>query len=83
RPVTPEEYQPIARKIADLIGMDMFDDTTYQPERLMYWPSHAIDGEFVFHFNDAEWINPDNILAMYEDWKDSTFWPVSSREHTV
>jgi len=83
RPVTPEEYQPIARKIADLIGMDMFDDTTYQPERLMYWPSHAIDGEFVFHFNDAEWINPDDILAMYDDWKDSTFWPVSSREHTV
>ena len=81
RPVTPEEYQPIARKIASLIGMDMFDDTTYQPERLMYWPSHAIDGEFVFHYNDAKWTNPDDILALYDDWKDSTFWPVSSREH--
>ena len=81
RPVTPDEYQPLARKLAATIGMDMFDDTTYQPERLMYWPSHAIDGEYIYHFNDTKWINPDEVLSQYTDWHDSTFWPTSSREH--
>ena len=33
------EYPAVARKVAQEIGMDMFDDTTYQPHRLMYWPS--------------------------------------------
>ncbi|WP_330626050.1 hypothetical protein, partial [Clostridioides difficile] len=37
RPVLPEEYQAISRMIADTIGIDMFDDTTYQPHRLMYF----------------------------------------------
>lgn len=31
RPVTPDEYVPIALKIADNLGLDNFDDTTYQP----------------------------------------------------
>ena len=39
RPVTPEEYTAIGRRIAADMGIDMFDDTTYEPHRLMYWPS--------------------------------------------
>ena len=36
RPVSPDEYEAIARKVAEDIGIDMCDDTTYQPHRLMY-----------------------------------------------
>ncbi|MBP2653336.1 MAG: hypothetical protein H6Q73_905 [Firmicutes bacterium] len=79
RAVSPDEYQAIARKIADGIGMDLFDDTTYQPHRLMYWPSTSADGEFVFELQDGPWLNPDNILAEYQDWKDQSYWPESSR----
>ena len=43
RPVTPDEYEAIARKVAEKIGIDYFDDSTYQPTRLMYWPSHSAD----------------------------------------
>ena len=39
RDVSEEEYPALARKVAQEIGMDLFDDTTYQPHRLMYWPS--------------------------------------------
>lgn len=39
RPVSPEEYEAVARKVASDIGIDYFDDTTYEPARLMYWPS--------------------------------------------
>ncbi|WP_331488015.1 hypothetical protein [Caminicella sporogenes] len=47
RAVTPDEYQAVARRIAADLGIDFFDDTTYEPHRLMYWPSTSSDGQFV------------------------------------
>lgn len=79
RPVTVEEYEPVARKLAERLGMDNFDDTTYQPERLMYWPSHSRDGAYFFEYQEADLLNPDKLLDEYENWHDSSFWPVSSR----
>jgi predicted P-loop ATPase len=79
RPVTPDEYQAIARRLAADIGIDLFDDTTYQPHRLMYWPSTPADGEFVFEYQDGPWLDADAVLARYPDWQDSSYWPESSR----
>jgi predicted P-loop ATPase len=79
RPVTPDEYQAIARRLAADIGIDLFDDTTYQPHRLMYWPSTPANGEYVFSHNDGPWLDPDAVLARYPDWRDQSFWPESSR----
>lgn len=79
RPVTTDEYVPIARRIAADLGIDFFDDTTYQVHRLMYWPSTPSDGEFVFKVLDEPWIDPDAVLTRYPDWKDSSYWPESSR----
>lgn len=79
RPVTPDEYEAIARKLAEIIGIDYFDDTTYQPSRLMYWPSVAHDGQYIFDYDDAAWICADDILAQYPDWTDTSYWPESSR----
>lgn len=83
RPVTPDEYQPVARKVAELFGMDLFDDTTYQPERLMYWPSHSSNGDYVFEYLPGDWLDPDEVLAQYDNWRDSTFWPESSRQREI
>ena len=80
RKVSPEEYQAVARKLAESLGMEMFDDTTYEPARLMYWPSTSSNGEFVFKHQDGPWLNPDDLLASYKDWRDTTAWPVSSRK---
>lgn len=63
--------------------MDNFDDTTYQPERLMFWPSHSIDGEYIFDYQDSSWVDPDEVLAEYPDWSDSSCWPESSRGHNI
>lgn len=79
RPVSPDEYGAVARRIAADLGIDFFDDTTYQPHRLMYWPSTSSNGEFVFKYLDEEWLDPDEVLARYEDWQDSSYWPESSR----
>ncbi len=79
RPVNPEEYGAVSRMVAKDIGIDYFDDTTYEPSRLMYWPSTSQDGEFVFKYIDEKWLNPDEVLNKYEDWHDTSFWPESSR----
>lgn len=79
RAVTPDEYEAIARKLAEEIGIDYFDDTTYQPSRMMYFPSVAADGEYIFDYADEPWISADEVLSRYPDWTDTSYWPESSR----
>lgn len=80
RPVTAEEYAPIGRRIADMLDMEAFDDTTFEANRLMYWPSCCADGDYIFREMDGDWVNPDDVLASYADWHDMRQWPVSSRQ---
>ncbi|HCW04371.1 MAG TPA: hypothetical protein DGK91_07505 [Clostridium sp.] len=81
RPVLPDEYQAIARMIADDLGIEQFDDTTYEPSRLMFWPSTSSDGDYVFKVQDLKWLNPDDVLSRYTfGWQDVSYWPQSSRE---
>lgn len=80
RDVSEDEYPAVARKVAQEIGMDMFDDTTYQPHRLMYWPSTSSNGEYIFRVMDGDIVDPDYYLGLYDDWRDVSTWPVSSRE---
>lgn len=79
RAVSPDEYVPAARRIAERIGIDLFDDSTYQPERLMYWPSCPRDAEYVYRCADGEDTDPSELLATYRDWRDASQWPLSSR----
>lgn len=76
RACTADEYEPLARKAASLIGMDYMDPTTFQASRLMYWPSVSSDGEYVYAFEDKGWINVDGFLAKYTDWHNHMEWPV-------
>lgn len=80
RKVNPGEYEAIARKLAEAIDIEAFDDTTYEINRLMYWPSHSSDIKPVFELHDAPFLDPDEVLGMYHDWTDTAEWPTSSRE---
>lgn len=79
REVTPDEYEAIARKVAEEIGIDYFDDTTYQASRLMYWPSVSSDGNYYYNYLDNPFLCADKVLARYPDWTDTSYWPESSR----
>lgn len=83
RKVSCEEYEPICRRIAASLGIDLFDVTTYQLTRLFYWPSTSQDGEFFFRQQEGEPLNPDDLLEEYTDWKDCSEWPLGSREADV
>lgn len=82
RNVNADEYEAVGRKVADMVGMDYFDDTTYQPHRLMYWPSTSSDADFYFDYEDLPLLDPDKLLNQYNDWTDTLEWPTSSREES-
>lgn len=77
RPVNVDEYEAIARKIASWFDIEIFDPTTFQPTRLMYWPSTSKDGTYFFKFQDGPWQDSTEVLNMYDNWQDSLEWPVS------
>lgn len=83
RPVSPDEYIAIGRRVAADIGIELFDDTTYEPSRLMYWPSTSSDGEFIFHEIKGELLDPDEVLSRYKDWRNTAEWPVSKRQQEI
>ena len=83
RDVSPDEYQAIGRRVAADLGIDKFDDTTYQPQRVMYWPSCSRDGEYVFDYTDAPFLDADKELSTYHDWRDVSAWPMSSRQAEI
>ena len=83
REVSEDEYPALMRMVAKQIGMDNFDDTTYQANRLMFWASCPSNGEFVHIENEGDPLDPDVYLAMYADWRDVTQWPTSSRQSEV
>lgn len=75
RTVTADEYEPIARKAAEYIGLEYADPTTFEPSRLMYWPSCCSDSEYVYVVGDKPFLSADGVLAQYSDWHDMTQWP--------
>lgn len=77
RTATADEYEPCARRMADMIGMDLADPTTFEASRLMYWPSVCADGQYIFYCADKPMLSVDGLLATYADWHDVNAWPVS------
>jgi P4 family phage/plasmid primase-like protien len=80
RDVSPEQYEPVARQIADMFGMDYFDDTTFEVSRIMYLPSASSDGEVIAERHEGEWLDPYLDVDPELDFMD---WPRSSRVTTL
>jgi len=75
RTVSADEYEPLARKLGQIIGIELCDPTTFQATRLMYWPSCSADGVYVYHYGDKPFLDPDGLLALYADWRNVAEWP--------
>ena len=72
---TADEYEPAARKLASLIGIELCDPTTFQAHRLMYWGSCCADSQYIFEVYDKPFCSLDGLLGMYGDWHDVAQWP--------
>ena len=78
REVSQEEYQAIARKVAGDLNIDLFDQSTFDVNRLMFWPSVSLDMEYYFEFQDGPFLEADYILGLYNDWHDTSEWPTAT-----
>lgn len=85
RDVVADEYEFLARTVAKGIdsSMLMFDDTTYQPSRMMFWPSTSKDGDYVFRSYEGKPLDVERMLSKYPDWKDMSTWPYSERTKEI
>jgi putative DNA primase/helicase len=75
RTAAADEYEPLARKLAQIIGIELCDPTTFEASRLMYWPSCCIDSTYVYTCGDKPFLDADGMLLMYNDWRNVAEWP--------
>lgn len=62
RPVTADEYRQLVNIVVQWIGAETIDESTDQPERLMFWPSVSADADYLFRQGGADILDPDVLL---------------------
>ncbi len=75
RTATADEYEPLTRKLAQIIGIELADPTTFDVSRLMYWPSCCADSPYVYQYADKPFLDTDGLLGLYSDWRNINEWP--------
>ena len=75
RSTSADEYEPIARKLGQILGIELCDPTTFEASRLMYWPSCSSDSTYIFLYADKSFLDADGMLSMYKDWRNVLEWP--------
>lgn len=83
RTMTPDEYEPCARQLASIIGIAYCDKTTFDNNRLMYWPSASKDAEYIYKSYDKQFCSVDGVLGIYADWHDMSSWPTVPGAETI
>lgn len=83
RSMTIDEYGAVARKLAGDLGTDGIDRSTFEPCRMMFWPSRSVDAPFLSDGEDGNPIDVDAILNSYEDWRDMSSWPLLPEEEAA
>jgi putative DNA primase/helicase len=83
RDVSADEFVAVSRYMAAELGIDMFDECSFIPNQLMYWPTCPSNGEYICEFFDGELLDADAILAQHPNWQDCSLLPTTSRESKV
>ena len=81
--VSPFYYEGIARYIGSLLGMQLLDKTTFQYNRLMYWPSTSKDGKFEHFSLEGLPISQRNLVKDHPELKRESSWPRHPDEEPV
>jgi len=86
REMTPDESSAVARRVAEWIGIETMDPTTFDLNRAMYYPSVPHDAPYELKVQWGKPVDVDAVLASYgagEAWKDASLWPTSDREQEI
>lgn len=76
REVTPAEYEPVARALAQMLDdtMQAVARESYTPAQGMYFPSASSDQTYEFAAIDGDFFDPDGALLKYPA-DDASTWP--------
>ena len=80
RELDPETYEALARRVAMDITMKGLDPGSFQPERLMHWPSRPKDGDWFFRETGDRPLDTEAQLKRYPDALDQSAWPTCPGE---
>lgn len=76
RPVSPEEFGAVSRKIAARYNIDKLARESDRPAQMMFKPTVAPGATFwSARNNGGKWIDVDAVLGEYNDWKNREQWP--------
>ena len=82
RTCSADEYEPCARYVGKVLGLELCDPSTFEASRLMYWPSCCADGQYIYYAADKPFLSVDGLLQLYPDWRDASSWPRAPGEPT-
>lgn len=83
RPVDAEEFACITRTIADRYDINKLARESDKPAQMMFLPTRRPDGEFWGERNEGEWIDVEEVLGEYDDWRDRSKWPTRRERDSV
>ena len=76
--------QLVSRVIGDLVGIDDIDPTTFDVNRLNFFPVSPSDGHYDYWIGDGKAIDAELIVEQVQketgDWTNETFWPRHVKE---
>ena len=85
RSVTSAEYRMLVAEAKLWVGADTIDESTDQPERLMFWPSVCLDADYFWWEGGTSLLNPNDfikgVMAAPEIEKPST--PVLANDDVI
>jgi len=86
RDMTPDEAAAVSRRVAEWVGIDKMDPSTFDLNRAMYYPSVPKDAPYELHLNPGNPVDVDAVLRSYgadEAWKDASLWPTCESERDI
>lgn len=75
RPTGFDEFQAVARKLAEDVGIELVARESFVPAQMMYCPARKLGGLWASHINKGDFVNVDDVLAEYPDWTIKASWP--------
>ena len=81
RIMEPGEYEPVSRAVANKLRFIQWcDHTGFQAARVMFWPSVARNGQYVFRHSSGHKVDVDKMLMSLGDWRNPMHWPRTEKE---
>jgi predicted P-loop ATPase len=84
RDVSKDEYPALVRIVSWLLEgkiqpMVQVDKVSARGAQMMFLPTASVDGDWFYHLNEGELLDPDDIFELYEnevaDWRDISTLP--------